>query len=167
MGWIYRLLIFFICLFPSQIWAQINNPAFKKVLDSLCKQRVSLISIADFKKLNKSNLYILDTREESEFKVSHLKNARSIGYFWFDMRKVYDIPYEATVVVYCSVGNRGECIGEKLVNGGYKCVYNLYGGIFEWVNQGNPVYKSNGVQTSEVHPFGKKWIQWLERGVKR
>ncbi len=158
----YKLLFFLVCLFPIQMIAQIKNPEFKKILDALYKERVPLISVDDFKKLDRNNLYILDAREKNEFEVSHLKNARHIGHFWFDMRKVYDIPYEATVMVYCSIGNRGEWIGEKLVHAGYKCVYNLYGGIFEWANQGNPVYKSNGVQTSEVHPCGTKWAQWLE-----
>jgi rhodanese-related sulfurtransferase len=143
--------------------AQIKNPAFEKMLDSLYHKHVLPISINDFKKLDRQNVYLLDTREAREFAISHLKNARHVGYFWFDMRRVYDIPYESNIVVYCSIGNRADDIGDKLMNAGYQHVYNLYGGIFEWVNQGNPVYKVNGVQTSEVHYYGNKWAKWLER----
>ncbi|MBU0695313.1 MAG: rhodanese-like domain-containing protein, partial [Bacteroidetes bacterium] len=87
-------------------------------------------------------------------------------YIWFDMRKVYDIPKDAIVVVYCSVGYRSEKIAEKLIHDGYKNVFNLYGGIFEWGNEGNPIYKDNGIQTTEIHTYNKKWAKWVERGTK-
>lgn len=154
------------CLLSSQLIAQIKNPEYKQTIDSLYKNTVPLISIEELIKIDKYNLYILDTREEDEFNVSHLKNARQVGNFWFDMRKVYDIPKNATVVVYCSVGVRSEKIGEKLIAAGYKNVLNLYGGIFEWINQSHPVYKQNGVQTAEIHTYDKNWERWAERGTK-
>lgn len=164
----YKYLIAIACLYSNSVVAQIKNPAFEKMLDSLLeKKQVSTISIDDFKKLDRQNLYVLDTREAKEHDVSHIKDARHVGHFWFDMRRVYDISYDAHVVVYCAVGNRAEGVGQKLINAGYQHVYNLHGGIFEWVNQGNPVYKSSGVQTSEVHLYGKKWAQWLERSASR
>ena len=122
--------------------------------------------VDDFIKINKQDLYILDTREKEEYDVSQIKNARNVGSFWFDMRKVYDIPLNAKIIVYCSVGVRSEKIGEKLLNAGYKNVFNLYGGIFEWVNQGHPVYKQNGVQTAEIHTYNESWAAWAEHGTK-
>ena len=154
------------CLSSSPLIAQIKNPEYKQTIDSLYSNRVPLISIEELIKIDKYNLYILDTREEDEFNVSHLKNARQVGNFWFDMRKVYDIPKNATVVVYCSVGVRSEKIAEKLIASGYKNVFNLYGGIFEWINQSHPVYKQNGVQTAEIHTYDKNWDRWAERGTK-
>ena len=154
------------CLSSSPLIAQIKNPEYKQTIDSLYSNRVPLISIEELIKIDKYNLYILDTREEDEFNVSHLKNARQVGNFWFDMRKVYDIPTNATVVVYCSVGVRSEKIAEKLIAWGYKNVFNLYGGIFEWINQSHPVYKQNGVQTAEIHTYDKNWERWAERGTK-
>ncbi len=161
----------FFCLFilsflTLETSAQIHNPEFKEMLDSLYKHSVPLISVQEFKSMDHHNLYILDSREFKEFEVSHLKNARHVGYFWFDMRNVYDIPKDANIVVYCSVGYRSEKIGEKLIKYGFKNVYNLYGSIFEWVNEGNPVYKSSGVQTSEVHTYDKNWSKWVERGTR-
>ena len=123
-------------------------------------------TIEEFKKLNKQSIYLLDTREEEEFSVSHIKNARNVGYFWFDMRKVYDIPKNSKIILYCSVGYRSEKIAHKLFDAGYKNVFNLYGGLFEWVNQGNPIYTNNGVQTSEIHTYDKEWARWVNRGTK-
>jgi rhodanese-related sulfurtransferase len=160
-----RLLTLLFFLLAGSVSAQIKNPEFKAVLDRGYRHTVPLISVDEFKALDKHNLYVLDTREAKEFEVSHLKNARPVGYFWFDMRRIYDIPQDATIVLYCSAGYRSEKIGEKLLKSGYQNVYNLYGSIFEWVNQGNPVYRSNGVQTSEIHGYNKKWSRWIERGA--
>lgn len=159
-------LILFCILSSHLVKAQIKNSEFKLVLDSLYNPQVPIISIDEFLDLNKHNLYVLDTREEQEFNVSHIKNSRNVGSFWFDMRKIYDIPYNATVVLYCSVGIRSEKIAEKLIAAGYKNIFNLYGGIFEWVNEGHPVYKKTGVQTSEIHVYNETWSRWVERGTK-
>lgn len=161
-----KYLFVIICLFTTNLFAQIKNQDFKLMIDSAYRTDIPLISVEDFVKLDKHNLYVLDTREENEFTVSHLKNARHVGYFWFDMRKVYDIPLDATVVLYCTIGTRSEKIAGKLIDSGYKNVYNLYGGIFEWVNEGHPVYKASGVQTSEIHTNEKDWERWVERGTK-
>lgn len=150
----------------SGVIAQTIDPDFKLMLDSIYDETVPQISVAEFIEMNKSEVFVLDTRENEEFNVSHLKNARHVGYFWFDMRKVYDIPATANIVLYCAVGSRSEKIAQKLITAGYKNVYTLYGGIFEWVNSGQPVYKLNGVQTSEIHTYSKDWARWVEKGTK-
>ncbi|SKB29299.1 rhodanese-like domain-containing protein [Daejeonella lutea] len=163
-----KYLLSLIILFISfdGLTAQTINPGFKHLLDSIYEEKVPQVSVEDFLKMNKNEVFVLDTRENDEFEVSHLKNARHVGYFWFDMRKIYDIPFTANIVVYCSIGSRSEKIGQKLVNSGYKNVYNLYGGIFEWLNSGQPVYKVNGVQTSEIHTYTKDLARWVEKGTK-
>lgn len=155
-----------LCLSSFKLDAQIKNQDYKLMLDSLYEHNVTLISVEEFKKINKQSVYLLDTREEEEFTVSHIKNARNVGYFWFDMRKVYDIPKDSKIILYCSVGFRSEKIAHKLFDAGYKNVFNLYGGLFEWVNQGNPIYTKNGVQTSEIHIYDKEWARWVNRGTK-
>lgn len=158
----FALILFF--FFPIFSFAQIKNIEFKEFLDNNYNHSVRLISADSLKHLKSA--YILDARETEEFDVSHLKHARNVGYIWFDMRNIYDIPKNATIVVYCSLGLRSEKIGEKLLKFGYKNIFNLYGGIFEWVNEGSPVYKSNGVQTTEIHTNTEKWADWLTRGTK-
>ncbi len=155
-----------IVFFAIEIKAQTMDSEFKLLLDSIYDRNIPQVSVEEFIQLNKNDLFVLDIREEEEYVVSHLKNARHAGYFWFDMRKVYDIPEKAQVVLYCSIGIRSEKIAQKLITAGYKNVYILYGGIFEWVNSGQPVYKSNGVQTSEIHTYTKKWARWVEKGTR-
>jgi rhodanese-related sulfurtransferase len=156
--------IIFAFTVPMATLGQIKNPAYKAMLDSLYNPTIPLITVDSFKYLK--NVFILDTRETEEYEVSHIKNARNVGYIWFDMRSIYDIPKQATIVVYCSVGYRSQKICTKLIKIGYEHVYNLYGSIFEWINDGNPVYKSNGIQTSEIHTYTPKWAKWVNRGSK-
>ncbi|WP_306644168.1 rhodanese-like domain-containing protein [Sanyastnella coralliicola] len=111
-------------------------------------------------------VYLLDARELEEFEISHIPGAQYIGYDDFSMDNVKHIPKDATVIVYCSVGYRSEKIGENLQEAGYGDVYNLYGGIFHWVNTGNEVENDEGEKTDKVHTYNKKWSKWLERGEK-
>ena len=142
------------------------DPEFKAELEKIYNPHTPTISIEDYLQLNNDNLYILDAREEDEFNVSHLRNAKNVGYIWFDMRNIYHIPKDGTIVVYCSVGNRAQKIADILIRSGYKNVFNLYGGIFAWVNEGLPVYTYPNAQTSQIHAYNKRWSVWLEQGTK-
>ena len=111
---------------------------------------------------------LLDTRKQEEYTVSHLKDAIWVGYKSFEedsvTAKITD--KNTPIVVYCSIGVRSEDIGEKLLKAGYTNVKNLYGGIFEWKNQGNSVYKNPVTETDSVHTFNRQWGKLLNQGVK-
>lgn len=108
---------------------------------------------------------ILDSREQEEYEVSHLRGAKWIGFDNFNMDNVTGIPKNKPIVIYCSVGLRSQKIGIRLKEAGFQEVYNLYGGIFHWVNEGNAVYKA-GIKTSKVHAFSPVWGIWLKKGDK-
>ena len=112
------------------------------------------------------NVIYLDTRELKEYKVSHIKGAIWVGYIGFKMSRLKELPKDSKIVVYCSVGYRSEKITKKLKSKGYTDVSNLYGGIFEWVNQSRVVVDSEGVLTTKVHAYDKEWGVWLQKGEK-
>lgn len=116
--------------------------------------------------MNADSTVVLDVREQREYQVSHLRYARNTSFIWFDIRDIYNIPKEKTIIVYSSIGDRSQRIVEMLIRSGYKNVFNLYGGIFEWVNQGYPVYTKQDVQTSQVHIYKKDLGIWLKKGTK-
>lgn len=141
---------------------------FDAKLKSLYKGTVPLIHQDNLIQLigeNKS-INLLDTRSIEEFKVSAIKGAKFIDYDNFKTTDVNNINKTDTIIVYCSVGYRSERIGEKLQKLGYTHVFNLYGGIFDWVNSGNVVYKNNAIKTDSVHTYNEDWGQWLEQGIK-
>ena len=109
---------------------------------------------------------LLDTREPEEFNISHIPNAELAGYDDFEMSSVKQFAKEDTIIVYCSVGYRSERIGEKLQDAGYKHVFNLYGGIFNWKNHDGIVVTSTNDTTQKVHTYNKNWSRFLEKGEK-
>ena len=108
---------------------------------------------------------LLDVRTPAEYRVSHLRGARFVPFDSLAVETFAGVDRRQPVVVYCSVGYRSERLGERLHALGFRHVRNLYGGLFEWVNEGYPVYNAQG-PTSNVHPYSPLWSPWLKRGRK-
>jgi len=141
----------------------IVNPEFDEKISNTISFTVPVMGAADLKNTSEK-VYILDAREKEEYDISHIPDARFIGYNKVDESALADIPKDAKVVLYCSIGYRSEKIAEKVRKKGYTNVYNLYGSIFEWVNQGYPVIDKTGKTTKQIHTYNKKWSQWVEEG---
>lgn len=144
-----------------------GQESFDEKMNLLYKNTVPVISVEEMKeKLEQAEqVIVLDTRSPKEYAVSHLKGARFIDYDKFTPDDVRDIPKNAEVIVYCSVGVRSERIGEKLQDLGYSNVKNLYGGIFNWKNEGQEVFDEE-VATDSVHAYNRIWGIWLKKGIK-
>ncbi len=112
---------------------------------------------------------LLDARSEEEYAVSHLDHAQlitpssdatlpgSLG----EMAK--DTP----IVVYCSVGYRSAKVAQQLEQAGFRQVFNLEGGLFEWANEGRSMVKE-GQPTAQVHPYNATWGKLLnDRSAQR
>lgn len=143
----------------------VQSGTYNLMLKTLLKNDVPVISANEANK-DKSSFVFLDSREKPEFEVSHIKNAVWVGFDDFDINRLKGISKNQKIIVYCSVGARSEKITEKLVNAGYQNIHNMYGGIFEWVNEGFPVYNMQGKQTDQVHAYSKTWGIWLKKGDK-
>ena len=141
-----------------------TQQGFEQMVDGLLDHSVTEVRVNEL--TQKPEALLLDAREKGEFKVSHLEGARWIGYDDFDMGRVADIPKDQEIVVYCSVGYRSEKISEKLQEAGFTNVANLYGGIFDWVNNDQPVVDKKEQPTNEVHPYDENWGQWVFKGEK-
>ncbi|WP_375580995.1 rhodanese-like domain-containing protein [Marivirga tractuosa] len=142
-----------------------GQQTYDQKLQSLYKNTVSLIQPQEVKeKLNREDVVILDTRSAKEYSVSHLPNAKFVGYDHFDVSQLEVIPKDKEIIVYCSVGYRSEKIGEKLQEAGFENVSNIYGGIFQWKNEDLDVVNQEGEVTDSVHTYNKRWSKWLEEG---
>ncbi len=143
-----------------------SQKTISEILNQFNKKSVNYISVNELKE--KQNIILFDTREYGEFMTSHIENAEFVGFKKFSEKKIKQNykNLNAIIVVYCSLGVRSEKIGEKLLRMGYKNVFNLYGGIFEWKNQNQPVYDSENHETENVHGFSKEWSIYLLKGKK-
>ena len=159
------LALSFILLFFAPVYGQ--DSEYDEMLKTYYKNTVPTIQPADLYKrmLRGDVMHLLDTRMKKEFQVSTLKGAQHVGFLAFNAKKIEEIGKDELIVVYCTIGARSETVGEKIQNNGYSNVYNLYGGIIQWVNSGYPIYNSDNEKTTEVHVYSKDWGQWLKKGT--
>lgn len=143
-----------------------GQKAFEKQLEVLYKDTVPLVKSDTLNPSTLNGYYILDIRSPEEYAISHLPGSRMINYETFNPGQVVDIPKDAKVLVYCSVGYRSERAGEQLQDAGYTHVQNLYGGIFDWKNKGNEIVNPANVPTDSVHTYNRVWSRWLQNGIK-
>jgi rhodanese-related sulfurtransferase len=158
------LFLIFLMFLSKTTNAQVKSKAFDSLLNVMVTKSVPTVGCEDIKKMK--SVVLLDTREKREYEVSHLKDAHWVGFENFNLKSVAAIPKDANIVVYCSIGVRSGKIGEKLMQAGFTNVHNFYGSIFEWVNQGNPVYDMTGKPTNKIHGYNWKWGVWCNKGEK-
>jgi rhodanese-related sulfurtransferase len=154
------LLIFFVYSASAQT-------EYDEKLKSLYQNTVQTLQPELVKKLMKEEkVILLDTRSKEEFSISHLAGAQFLNYDSYTNEEFNRIAKNSKVIVYCSVGYRSERVGERLIQLGYKNVFNIYGGIFQWKNKGFEVVNKYNQPTDSVHTYNKDWSEWLQRGIK-
>ena len=159
------LAYFFLLCYSLALNAQeVQSKSYKLMLNTLLSHSVPELSVSNVDLLPKATW--LDARARNEFDVSRIKDAQWVGYDDFSLDRVKNVPKDQEIIVYCSVGYRSEKVSEHLIKAGYTNVHNLYGGIFEWKNQGNIVVDSANFETEKVHAYNKVWGVWLKEGEK-
>ncbi len=147
----------------------IPNKSDNRLLDFITKplqsSAVPKIDIEEAAK-HQSSYIFLDSREREEYNVSHIKGATYVGYNEFSLDKVTQLPKDANIIIYCAVGVRSDKVAGQMIKAGYSNVYNLFGGIFEWMNEGNSVYNKAGYPTPYVHAYSRLWGTFLKSDYK-
>jgi len=100
-----------------------NGVTYKDITTVQLKQRMDDES--------DTNYVILDVREEGLYDAGHIPAAvniplKELGYRMYSLDKTKDI------IVYCQTGTRCRVACMILINGGFKDVYNLVGGMQQW-----------------------------------
>lgn len=161
-----RILLFTTLFLVFTLWScrgQVRDSAYKTMLKGLLSHTVRELSVEEA--ATKTNAVFLDAREPKEYEVSHIQGSVHVGYDHFNLQQLPRLPKDTPIIVYCSVGYRSEKISEQLLQAGYTNVANLYGGIFEWVNQNQPIVNQQG-PTQQVHAYNRSWGVWLKKGQK-
>lgn len=108
---------------------------------------------------------LLDVRTRGEYEVSHLQDAHLVAPEERHFTFLENVPHDTPIVTYCSVGFRSAAVAERLLDAGYRNVYNLSGSIFKWANEGRPVYR-DGEPVAAVHPYDDAWSVLLRRDLR-
>lgn len=137
------------------------DPDFNKEILKYLDLSVPAVSVQEIRDALDQYI-VLDIRERKEYQLSHLPEAIHFGYDKPDWEILDSISFDQPILVYCSIGYRSEKIGEQLLEKGYKQVHNLYGSIFEWVNNGYPICDKDSNPTKKVHGYNKEWSRWIK-----
>mgnify|MGYP005752818509 CR=1 FL=1 len=156
-----RFLFFLILLLPQISRAQ--SFAYKTMLSGLYDSDFPVLKPDQIQDLG--SFQVLDAREKHEYEVSHLAQAKWVGYDTFSLQNLTSLEKNKPVLIYCTVGARSQEIGKKLKAAGFSQVYNLYGGIIHWANEGRPVYHQGKI-TNRIHTYSQPWGIWLKKGEK-
>jgi len=81
--------------------------------------------------------FILDVRNQDEYDEAHIEGVTLIPVDTLESR-LNELPTGKPIIVYCKAGVRSAAAAEILVNNGFTEVYDMGGGITEWIDKGYP-----------------------------
>ena len=158
------------CRGPSG-WADLKAeirerfPGVEQISVDTLAQRLEPVQNSNEDSLESSQPILIDVRRPDEFAVSHLKGAVNLSgselAAYLDRVRTEE-GRERDVILYCSVGYRSSEQAAGLLERGYTGVYNLEGSIFEWANEGYPVFRA-GEEVRGVHGYDEEWSVLLDR----
>lgn len=90
--------------------------------------------------IDSGDVLILDVRTQEEYDAGHIRNSTLIPVQVLDKRW-NELPRDKKILVYCKSGSRSAQASGILVNNGFKEIYNMKGGITDWINAGYDVIK--------------------------
>jgi rhodanese-related sulfurtransferase len=141
------------------------NKKFSVLLKSLLSKNIPQAGV-DFAKDVFSDALFIDVREKAEYDLSTIEGAIHCSFKNFDINTFNAVDKNRLLIVFCSVGFRSEKICRLLLKQGFSNSYNLYGGIFEWVNRKYPLVNTDGCSTDIIHGFSPLWGIWVT-GLKK
>lgn len=137
--------IFIIFIFSLSI-AQAQLKSAGEILNNIDSQIVKITVDELVEKTEAQHtIILLDVRTEKEYLAGHIANSVWIprGFLEFRIQKITSDP-EEEIVIYCKGGGRSALAVYTLLQMGYSNVFNLEGGLKEWVISGNSVYNVLG-----------------------
>jgi rhodanese-related sulfurtransferase len=150
-----KLLLFFpilmILLITTACNSQ-NNPAVEsqKNTETVAptpepapKGTYSNVEVDEFRKLiEKGEAVLIDVRTSKEYDQGYIEGAQLIDFYSKDLKaQIAELDKDKTVLVYCRSGKRSSSAMMKMEAAGIKTVYNLSGGILDWIAKGGKVVK--------------------------
>lgn len=126
----------------------------------------SNVTISDAETMIDSNpsLVILDVRTQSEYNEGHIRSAKLIPRPELEGR-LNELNKTDKILVYCKTGVRSAQASQILNNNGFLYVFNMVGGITEWIDKGNPVYiKYSSIQQA-INNANERDTMFVSSGI--
>jgi rhodanese-related sulfurtransferase len=111
--------------------------AFRALVDD-AKAQIKEVTMSKVKQMLDDKLsdgIVIDVREDSEYKTSHLPNTIHLSRGLIEVKIEKEIPNkEQKLYLYCGSGSRSALATLNLQKMGYKNVVSISGGFREWIN---------------------------------
>ena len=95
--------------------------------------------------IDRGEVFILDVRTQEEYASGHINGSTLLAVQDIPKQelaeKLKEIPKDRKILVYCRSGRRSAEASGILAQNGFAQVYNMQGGITEWMNAGYEVEK--------------------------
>lgn len=98
------------------------------------KDAIVLLNPTDFKeKVENKDVQLIDVRTPEEFQESHIKEAINIDFYSEEFENEFNtLDKDQPIYLYCRSGNRSSQSALKLLDMGFKEIYDLDGGILKY-----------------------------------
>ena len=94
--------------------------------------------LIEFIELN--DAILVDVRTEDEYNSGYIESSLNIDYFSNEFSVNADkLDKTIPIILYCRSGKRSSMSASKISKLGFKEIYNLKGGILEWIEEGNMI----------------------------
>jgi rhodanese-related sulfurtransferase len=102
------------------------------------------LSVTEFSsKITESGVVTLDVRTPAEFAEGYIEGARLIDFQSGNFEnEIATLDKNATYAVYCRSGNRSGQAVKVMQDAGFINVFNMNGGVIDWVNAGLPLVRN-------------------------
>ena len=108
--------------------------------------------------IGSGDVFILDVRPQDIYEATgHIKGATIIPAKTLETR-LNEIPKDKNILVYCKTGKNSPVASKILENNGFKKVYNMNGGLDEWMKSGFEV--DSKLTKAIADKTYKSWQMW-------
>ena len=161
---------FFLLLSQAKSTAAPGEPTklereYRELVNSYNKRTgAKLVSVATLKKwmAQGKKLVILDVRQADEHAVATLPGAILVAPSKKNGWPKLDLPKDATVVGFCTIGFRAGCAARAYKDILKRDFYTLDGGLIQWFNEGGVVVDASGKPVDKIDAY----MPDLEKFVK-
>tara|TARA_Y100001978_G_scaffold109974_1_gene98109 strand:- start:202 stop:525 length:324 start_codon:yes stop_codon:yes gene_type:complete len=89
------------------------------------------------------NAICLDVRTSNEYNEAHIPNSLNMDIYdpTGFMKKINDLDHTKSYFIYCKSGKRSQMACEIMQQCGFYKLFNLDGGIEDWIEKGNETIK--------------------------
>ncbi|MDY7396225.1 rhodanese-like domain-containing protein [Aureibaculum sp. 2210JD6-5] len=108
---------------------------YEEIVEVEQESIVEVVTPQDFKKkVDNTDVQLIDVRRPEEYKAGHLKNSKNINVLEEDFVKNAETTLDKNkpVYLYCRSGKRSEKASSKLKEAGFTKIYDMEGGFLAW-----------------------------------